>query len=262
MFRIRLRPTWISLIYNDSNHNPLQMIQMKSSYPTIVAVVLMMFAGVVDSQAQIRPRIGIDFMMGIPVDEFADNVSNIGFGGNLSGGIGLAPAPVMIGIDIGYLIYGYERRSEPFSTTIPDVTVDVETTNNIALAHVFLRIQPQTGALQPYAEALFGFKYLFTRTSVENQFSDEEIAASVNFDDFASSYGIGAGLDIQVFQGLNDNSRPYSIMINLGARYLLGSSAEYLEKGSTSQVDGELRFDVTRSRTDMILPQLGVTFLF
>lgn len=224
--------------------------------------MLMICAGTLDARAQIRPRFSVDFMMGIPVDEFADNVSNLGFGINLSGGIGLAPAPVMIGVDVGYLIYGYDRRSEPFSTTIPDVTVDVETTNNIALAHLFLRIQPQTGRLQPYAEALFGFKYLFTRTSVENRFSEDEIAASVNFDDFASSYGVGGGLDIQVFQGEGDSGRPYSIMVNLGARYLLGSSAEYLEKGSTSQVDGELVYDVTKSRTDMILPQVGATFSF
>lgn len=212
--------------------------------------------------AQVTPRASVDFLIGVPVGEFADNVNNLGFGIGLNGGIGLSPAPVMLGIDIGYLIYGFERRSEPFSTTIPDVTVDVETTNSIAFGHVFLRIQPQTGALQPYAEALFGFKYLFTRTSVENRQSSESIAASVNFDDFASSYGFGGGLDIRVFQGVNDNSRSYSIMINIGARYLLGSSAEYLERDSTGRENGELSFDVIRSRTDLILPQLGATFVF
>ncbi len=213
-------------------------------------------------EAQVTPRASVNLMMGIPVGEFADNVDNLGFGIGLNGGIGLSPAPVMIGVDIGYLIYGYERRSEPFSTTIPDVTVDVETTNSIAFGHLFLRVQPQSGAFQPYAEALFGFKYLFTRTSVENRQTDESIAASVNFDDFASSYGFGGGLDIRVFQGMNDNSRPFSIMINIGARYLLGGSAEYLERGSTGREEGELSFDITRSRTDLILPQLGATFVF
>lgn len=214
------------------------------------------------ASAQVTPRASVDLLMGIPVGEFADNVNNLGFGIGLNGGIGLSPAPVMLGVDIGYLIYGFERRSEPFSTTIPDVTVDVETTNSIAFGHLFLRVQPQTGALQPYAEALFGFKYLFTRTSVENRQSSESIAASVNFDDFASSYGFGGGLDIRIFQGVNDNSRPYSIMINLGARYLLGSSAEYLQRGSTGRENGELTFDITRSRTDLVLPQLGATFVF
>lgn len=238
------------------------MIHFKTLARLSFVFLFLLMATVLSSRAQVRPRASIDFMMGIPVAEFADNVDNLGFGINFTGGIGLAPAPVMIGIDVGYLIYGYESRTEPLSTTIPDVRVDVETTNNIALAHLFLRIQPQSGSIQPYAEALFGFKYLFTRTSVENRFSEEEIAASVNFDDFASSYGVGGGLDIQVFQGLNDNNRPYSIMINLGVRYLLGASAEYLERGSTSQVDGELLFDVTKSRTDLVLPQIGATFLF
>ncbi len=237
-------------------------MHLKTLVRTSCVLSLLLLCCVLSSQAQIRPRVSVDFMMGIPVAEFADHVENLGFGVNFSGGIGLAPAPGVIGVDVGYLIYGYERRTEPLSTTIPDVRVDVETTNNITLAHFFLRIQPQTGSIQPYGEALFGFKYLFTRTSVENRFSDEEIAASVNFDDFASSYGVGGGLDIQVFQGLNDSNRPYSIMINLGVRYLLGSSAEYLERGSTSQVDGALEFDITKSRTDLILPQIGATFLF
>lgn len=213
-------------------------------------------------QAQVQPRGGINFLVGVPVAEFADNVDNLGFGIGLNGGIALAPAPIMVGIDLGYLIYGYERRSEPFSTTIPDVTVDVETTNSIALGHLFLRVQPQQGPIQPYAEILFGFKYLFTRTSVENRASDESIAASVNVDDFASSYGVGGGLDIRVFQGESDNGRPYSILINLGTRYLLGSSAEYLERGATARDDGTVSFDIKKSRTDLIIPQLGATFSF
>ncbi len=239
------------------------MLNVKSSASTgSLLFLLVVFFSTNLVNAQIKPRGTVNFMMGIPVSEFADNVDNLGFGINLNGGIGLAPAPVMIGLDLGYLIYGYERRSEPFSTTIPDVTVDVETTNSIALGHIFLRFQPQTGAFQPYAEVLFGFKYLFTRTSVDNRATDEEIAASINFDDFASSYGAGGGVEISVFQGENDNSRPYSILVNLGVRYLLGSSAEYLRRGSTSREDGALTFDVNKSRTDLIIPQIGATFLF
>ncbi len=226
-----------------------------------MAFLLFVFSAAT-ADAQVKPRVSVDLLAGIPVGEFADNVDNLGFGIGVNGGLGLAPAPIMFGIDIGYLIYGFERRSEPFSTTIPDVTVDVETTNSIAFGHLFLRIQPQTGAFQPYAEALFGFKYLFTRSSVENRQSNETIAASVNFDDFASSYGVGGGLDIRVYEGLNDNSRQFSVLINLGVRYLLGSSAEYLERGSTIRDNGGLTFDVTKSRTDLVIPQLGATFVF
>lgn len=215
-----------------------------------------------DANAQVVPRFGAHLMAGVPVSEFADNVDNWGFGIGLNGGIGLGSAPVMIGLDLGYLIYGFERRSEPFSTTIPDVTVDVETTNNITLVNLFLRFQPQQGMVRPYVEGLFGLKYLFTRTSVENRSFDEEIAASINFDDVASSFGAGAGVEFRVFEGINENNNDFAILVSAGVKYLLGSSAEYLERGSTSRENGELIFDVTKSRTDMVIPHLGASFTF
>ena len=47
----------------------------------------------------------------------------------------------MIGADLAFMIYGSETRQEPFSLTIPDVTVEVETSNNIVLLHALARLQ-------------------------------------------------------------------------------------------------------------------------
>lgn len=211
----------------------------------------------------VSPRVSANFIVGIPVDEFADNVDNVGFGLNVTGGVGFKTVPFMIGLDLGYMIYGFERRSEPFSTTIPDVTVDVETSNNIVLGHLVFRVQPQQGTFQPYLEGLFGFKYLFTRTSIQNQFSDENIASSTNFDDFASSYGAGAGMVVQIVQRENEVGRQSSILLHLGFRYLLGSNAEYLQRGSIERLsNGDIAFEVAQSRTDLIMPMLGATFTF
>lgn len=211
----------------------------------------------------VSPRVSANFIVGIPVDEFADNVDNVGFGLNVTGGVGFKTVPFMIGLDLGYMIYGFERRSEPFSTTIPDVTVDVETSNNIVLGHLVFRVQPQQGTFQPYLEGLFGFKYLFTSTSIQNQFSDENIASSTNFDDFASSYGAGAGMVVQIVQRENEVGRQSSILLHLGFRYLLGSNAEYLQRGSIERLsNGDIAFEVAQSRTDLIMPMLGATFTF
>lgn len=223
----------------------------------VISVLLASALSPIASHAQARARVNPNIVVGIPVSEFADNIDNGGAGLELTGGIGLSPAPVMFGANLGFMIYGYERRTEPLSTTIPDVVVNVETTNNIAYGHLLFRIQPQSGAIQPYLDALFGFKYLFTRTSIENRRTNEEFAASTNFDDFASSYGAGAGLDIRLSGG---NRK--SLLINLGVRYLLGGNAEYLKKNSIRREDGQVLYDITRSRTDLVMPQLGVTFVF
>ena len=234
-------------------------ILMKRLFPLFI--FLLIAPGAVAQN--VVPKVNANFILGIPVGEFSDNVDNIGFGLNVSGGVGIVGLPFMVGADLGYMIYGFERRSEPFSTTIPDVTVDVETTNNIVLGHLFFRIQPQQGVFQPYLEGLFGFKYLFTSTSIENISNGDDIASSTNFDDFASSYGVGAGFEIMVSARENENGRLRTILIHAGVKYLLGSTAEYLERGSITRLNnGTIEFDISRSRTDLVLPQLGVTFTF
>ena len=225
---------------------------------SLAAILLTGLLAPVQAGAQsISPRVSPNIIIGIPANEFADNVDNIGFGLGVTGGVGFGTLPIMIGLDLGYMVYGIERRSEPFSTTIPDVRVDVETTNNIFQAHLVLRVQPQTGAVQPYIEGLFGFKYLFTRTSIKNIPTDETVVSSTNFDDFASSFGPGAGVDIRLWE-----AERTTILLHLGCRYLLGSVADYLERGSIERLNGEVIFDVISSRTDFILPQLGATFTF
>lgn len=215
-----------------------------------------------DTERAVRPQGSLSFLLGVPQGEFRDNVDNLGFGVDVFGGLGIGASPVVLGLDVGFLIYGRERRSEPFSNTIPDVTVDVETTNNIVQSHFVLRLQPPNGTVRPYADGLFGFKYLFTETRIESErFQDNEpIASSTNFDDFALSYGIGGGLNIDVYRpGPEDQTELRAVAVHIGVQYLLGSEADYLQEGSIRRVNGSVSFDVERSRTTFLEPYLGVS---
>ena len=91
----------------------------------------------------------VNFLLGQPKDEFKENVQDLGFG--IGGMFAFRPgnSPIMLGIDGAYMIYGSETRQEPFSLTIPDVTVEVETRNNIFLGHALLRLQGKYCALVP-----------------------------------------------------------------------------------------------------------------
>ena len=223
------------------------------------------FFAALPAHAQVRPQGELSFIVGLPQGEFNEHVDQAGFGGSLFGGIGLGASPVTLGLDLAFMVYGYERRSEPFSNTIPDVTVDVTTSNNIGMGHLVLRLEPPSGAIRPYLDGLVGLKYLYTETNIENEgFGDNEsIARSVNFDDTALSYGVGGGLNVRVYSGQLGEDTPHGIiLVNLGARYLFGGEAEYLQKGSIRRENGEVTFDVDRSRTDLLIPQLGVSFVF
>lgn len=215
--------------------------------------------------AKAQANLGLDLMLGLPQGEFKENID--GVGGGFSGQFLWNPSqrmPFSVGLNLGFLIYGSESRREPFSTTIPDVTVQVDRTNNLLNFHVLFRIIPQKGDVRPYLEGLFGGAYLFTETKIENTSKGEEIASSVNFSDYAWSYGGGAGLMFYVSEAKDDVSgRAMPIFVDLKARYLFGSRADYLKEGSIRNLGGgKVAYDVVRSTTDVLSIHLGAVLFF
>jgi hypothetical protein len=211
---------------------------------------------------------GGNLLVGLPQGAFKDNVNRAGYG--ITGNIGLAPSgyAYMLGVEVGYMNYGTERRREPFSTTIPDVTVDVETTNNFVLGHIFLRLQPNSGSIRPYLEGALGGNYLFTTTSIKNRGNvGEEVASSTNLDDFAFSYGGGAGLLVVLARydgegSSGDDSKISELLLDVRCRYLAGSEAEYLKEGSIRRVGGQVVYDVIKSQTNLLSLQIGIAVRF
>lgn len=233
---------------------------MRYSYLVGLFVGAFLLGGPGLAQAQVYPQGDISVIVGFPQGEFEHRVDNPGFGLNLFAGLGFGRSPVVLGVEGGFLIYGFERRHEPFSRDIPDVTVEVQTSNAIAMGHMVLRLQPPSGTVRPYVDGLLGVKYFFTETSVYDDYYDEEIASTTNFDDAALSYGVGGGLDLELYRGRGRRSP--QIMLNVGARYLFGTEAEYLQEGSIERHDGYISFFTDRSETHLLVTQLGVKIKF
>jgi hypothetical protein len=231
----------------------------------VLAVVAMglMPSGVGIALAQ-NVHLGVDFLTGFPRSEFSNNLGANGYGFAAYGLYGMPRVPLGIGLELGYMNYGSEQRREPLSPTIPDTTVKVRTSNSILTNHLFLRLQPRRGSVRPYADGLIGFKYLYTRTSVRGEGSSEPIAVSTNLDDWALSYGAGGGVQILLYQERAQRSkgRPAHILLDAKLRYIRGSRANYLTRGSIRQENGRVIYDISRSRTDMLVTQLGITFRF
>jgi len=235
---------------------------MKISFPHSIPsfnFLVLFLLGFQPAQAQFRADLEIDFIMGIPQADFSDQLNDLGFGAQVGGVVGMRGLPLMFGADLGIMIYGHERRYEPFSYTIPDVTVKVVTDNAIAAGHLFLRIQPDAAIFRPYADALIGFKHLFTQAKITNDgFEEYEIARSTNFDDTTISYGMGVGMHIRVYHDEESRGDVSSVYLNLGVQYLPGGEAGYLKEGSIRRENGRVTFDVTRSKTTLLIPRFGV----
>ncbi|MDX1531668.1 MAG: hypothetical protein R3362_09090 [Rhodothermales bacterium] len=230
--------------------------------PSRLLPLLALFTLAGSAHAQ-RAQGGAQFMVGVPLGAFYDRVETVGFG--LSGQLlyHFGRAPIAVGVEGGFLVYDQERFNECLTTC--RVRVDVVTSNNVALGHLVLRLQPASGTLRPYADVLAGVHYLFTESRLEDEDFGEnhEIASSTNFDDAAFSYGAAAGILVQVHSGRTRAGRPYALHVDGRLRYLRGGEADYLRRGSIRETaDGDLLFDVERSRTDLLLPQVGVTVRF
>lgn len=232
------------------------------------SIAIMISVPVTSASAQVQPEASVGLLLGFPQGEFRDHVPNLGIGLSGTVGIRIPNSPLIIGGDLGFLIYGHEQRREMISTTIPDVEVRVITSNNILQGNIFLRLKPVTGAVRPYFDGLIGFKYLFTETEIRNVFwaDNEPIAESVNLGDLAFGYGIGFGIAFHAVDRtqakLETGEGPVGILIDIRLRYLMGTEADYLKKGSIEHDRGSVTYDIYTSRTDFLMPFVGVSFVF
>jgi hypothetical protein len=205
------------------------------------------------------------FSLGFPQSEFRNNVDRIGYSGVGHFAYNFRNSPFLVGVSLGILVYGRETRTEPLSLMVPDVMVNVTTTNNIFLCHFLLRVQPQKGMIRPYLEGLIGFNYLYPDTGVKGR-SDigyETIASSNIHNDLALSYGAGSGLMIQLFsKQRRKKSGSFAMYLDMAVRFFKGGRAEYLIEDSIRLEDDRVVYDVYRSATDLVTGYIGVSFSF
>ena len=242
-------------------------MQSKWRFSTATPILLLLIgvAGPVSAQDEpSRVQAGAGLVVGVPSGEFGNYVTNPG--GGITGHLGyrIPNTLAIIGVNVGYIIYGRETRREPFSLTAPDVKVRVITENNILPVNLFLRFQPREGRLRPYVEGLTGFHYLFTETTIEDIPTSTEngfIASSTNFGDFSFTYGGSVGVMLQVFDG-NEKRRTQggavkSVSLDFRFRYLNGGNTSYLERGAITRSAGQVTLNTTRSRTNIATIYIG-----
>ena len=159
---------------------------------------------------------------GIPVGDFGDRAgTSPGVSFDFVSHVGRTH--IAVGAELDYLMYGKETRRVSLVPAVPEVLTDVNTTNNLLLTHAVARVQPQPGRVRPYVEGLFGFRYVFTRTSFTNP--DEGTSGSTLLGDFAPSAAAGAGLTVELV-----SNRDARLNLDFGGRLLAGC----LGSGSTA----------------------------
>jgi hypothetical protein len=202
---------------------------------------------------------GLGMMIAVPVGEFHDNVE-IAAGLSFKFDVGLGRSPVSVGTELTYLWYGSESLDVPL-VGMPELSVEVNRSNDIVLFHGRVRAQRREGRVRPYVDGLVGLIDLVTRTSIEGDVTctgtgcTTETADSVtNLNDVALSAGGGAGFMVGF------GKSPRSPRLDVSVRYLYGGEAEYLTEGALRWGSDATMLLPHRTPTHIVLVDIGVAF--
>jgi hypothetical protein len=203
-----------------------------------------------------RFQLGIDGVVSQPKGEFANNVGN-GYGINATGMFRLDPKGfISLRADIGGVQYGRERLNIPYSPFTGRIELDLETTNNIAWGAIGGHVQIPEGWFRPYANAAIAYTHFSTTSSLTGSDDDYQYASTTNQQDGSRAWIFGGGLVIPF-------GSKYALGgLNLGARYYYGGQATYLREGDiVDNPDGSVTLNRRTSKTDLVLWQVGVSFV-
>ena len=221
------------------------------------------------SLASARLEAGLGLSLGWPAGDFQDEVDFAWGGGGRAGWEFGETSPVnaTVFFDVNYLNYGHERRVEPFSYTIPDVTVDVVTENFLMHFNPGISFGRSRGVIRPYGEVSGGLTYIATKTRIENNSSlpSDPIAESTNFNDYTYNIGFGGGMKFRVWQSKLDIEKVElrEALLDIKLCYIKGGEAEYLKKGSIERLNNAtISYETIRSSTDIVQARIGVYLTF
>jgi hypothetical protein len=225
--------------------------------------ILLTLIGISISAAAQNFNYDISFAIGAPQGDFQQSLKRESYGLDMGFTYKISHLiPLHVGAGFTYQNYGWRERSNQFLPDIPEVDVTVRTTNNMVTPHLIFRLEPQLGGFSPFLESTVGFNYLYTESTIRDTWDDGEIARTINYDYTTSSFGIGGGAKIRLWQGYNTDGDYIGVHLLLKSRLLLGGEAMYLREGDLVNRGDYLEYNVSRSRTDLTTFNVGVVLNF
>lgn len=205
----------------------------------------------------------LSFIWGIPQGAFADRIDRTPMGASLLFGGEVPGTSLFLGTEASLVNYGRREHLELYRIEdVPVQALRVAASHNIAMVHLVARLQlPTTAPIRPYVDALGGLRAFVSKVRVDSDVIvlPGGLAEEARMTDWAFSYGAGGGLDLLVHTGRSTFSkREVRVDLNVGVRYLFGAEADFVRLDDVLEIDDRFTFATTRSRTDMLIPQVGV----
>lgn len=208
-------------------------------------------------QGQIRHQIGANFTVAYPMGEMNTNLqANWGLGfGLYYMGRPHEDTPIYLGADFNYTLY--DKYSENLPPSFPGERLEQVINSNIIMTHLVMRVSPldDISPVRPYLEGMVGAKFFYTRWKMTSYWDGNVEQIDANTDEASASLSYGLGGGIQIVPAEN-------FAIDLRCNYLFGSETDYVRDVVRNPQTDMLEYNFGRTETHMLVPQLGVTFLF
>ena len=206
-----------------------------------------------------------------PQGDFANNVTNNGYGIDFDGGWYIYNGPLGLGVNIIAAQYGNFSRQIPYSYFSSLVTLTETTESTIFIINPYVQPTLRMGDFSFHTKFFAGYQALETKTKIQNdeQENNEDdepdyIAQSTVANDGTFDYGVGLGMRYPIFRGGENGP----IFICLEMKWSKGGEAEYLNAGKDGAIvlsdpaDGPVTTTLNpdKSKTDLFNISIGIGF--
>lgn len=198
--------------------------------------------------------LGMSFLVGNPTGDFSRFV-DVGYGAEFFGRFPLEPQGlVSLRGDLGFLIYGYESSRVCFDGIGCRIQGRLQTTNGIFFGGIGPELALPLGWMRPYVNAILGFGYFSTTSSVESLWGYESELVTENLGDGTFSWALGGGVEMNIKGGRTP------IDLNLGVRYHENGVVTYLREGDIlDHPDGSVTLFPIVSEANLMSFRIGLT---
>lgn len=171
--------------------------------------------------------------------------------------------PIDLGFDFGYYFMSSNHsKLEYYSPGIGDYDVNSKINGTMVPIHMVGRLTPLKNSgffIQPYVEAMAGFRIFVVKQTIETTLLTNGIALAPetqSTSNGAFSYGYGAGLKVLL-------NKKNGVFLNAKVNKIYGSATKYIDNESVVLIDdGSYQYNTTKSRTDILRFSIGLHFQF
>jgi hypothetical protein len=212
--------------------------------------------------------LGLSAMAGIPSPHFKDAVDNKTGGMGMGLGLNVAAnpfgkkksSPLWVGADLFYLNFGRDKIAE--TSTAPPYKTSFNFYSISGMGRIYMN---QHRGFTPFIDGLLGVKIFNARTKIDKAafqtiIAEEQEEVINNSTDSGLGYGLGFGLFNRKYKVAKDGETMSHGSFTVRVLYLWGDETQYVKRGSVRvENGGYVYFDQGRTRTDMVVIQIGVT---